>query len=118
VVVALFSHRAFKPAAGLASSLTGFTAVTGVYALVNVLGAPDEAWGTVIWTVDVGGRSFGIWQEYALLFALPVSLAAFLLGQWLGKAHPGAVLGAPMGGEGHAPGRPAKSPQKKRGGPR
>lgn len=118
VVVALFSRRAFKPAAGLASSLTGFTAVTGVYALVNVLGTPDEAWGTVIWTVEVGGRSFGIWQEYALLFALPVSLAAFLLGQWLGKAHPGAVLGAPMGGEGPAPRRAARSPHKKRGGPR
>ena len=44
--------------------------------------------GTMIWTVELGGRSFGIWQEYALLFALPASLLAFLLGEWLGRAAP------------------------------
>lgn len=85
VVAALFATRSFKPAAGLASSLTGLVTVTGVYVLVNVLGAEDERWGTVIWTVEAGGRSLAIWQEYAVLFALPASALAFLLGQWLGR---------------------------------
>jgi SSS family solute:Na+ symporter len=88
VVVALFSRRTFRPSAGLASSLTGLVAVTGVYGLVNMLGSEDELWGTVIWTVELGGRSFGIWQEYALLFALPASLLAFLFGEWLGRPAP------------------------------
>jgi len=86
VVVALFSHRTFKPAAGLASTVAGLFTVTAVYGLVNAFGSEDEVWGTVIWTVRWGTRSWGIWQEYALLFALPASLVAFLLGQWLGRA--------------------------------
>ena len=85
VIMALFSRRAFKPAAGMASSLTGLFAVTTVYSLVNLMGSEDAVWGTVIWTVEVGGRSFAVWQEYALLFALPASLAAFALGEWLGR---------------------------------
>lgn len=85
VVLALFAQRAFKPAAGLASSLVGLAVVTGVYVLVNLLGSKDEVWGTVIWSFELGGRSFAVWQEYAVLFALPASLVAFLLGEWLGR---------------------------------
>jgi Na+/proline symporter len=90
VVVALFATRRFKPAAGVASSLAGLASVSAVYLLVNVLGVEDPRWGTMIWTVSVGGRTFAIWQEYAMLFALPLSAAGFLMGQWLGRS-PAAV---------------------------
>jgi len=85
VVLALFTNRTYKPAAGVASSLTGLVVVTGVYVLVNLLGSRDETWGTIVWTLGVGGSSIRIWQEYAVLFALPASLLAFVLGEWLGR---------------------------------
>lgn len=88
VAAALFARRSFKPAAGLASSVTGLVAVTSVYGIVNLLGAEDPGWGTVIWTVEVGGRTFEIWQEYAVLCALPASALAFVLGEWLGRKPP------------------------------
>ncbi|MCJ7628891.1 MAG: sodium:solute symporter family protein [Longimicrobiales bacterium] len=102
VVVALFFKRTFKPAAGLASSLTGLVTVTGIYLLVNGFGAEDGAWGTMIWTVKLGGWSFGVWQEYAVLLALPASALAFILGEWLGRKPPagseaGPSTGSPVG---------------------
>lgn len=84
VSAALFLRRPLKAAAGLASSLVGLSTVTAVYVTVNVKGAESEEWGTMIWTVEAVGRSWEIWQEYAVLFALPASLAAFLAGQLLG----------------------------------
>jgi Na+/proline symporter len=95
VVVALFSKRTFKPAAGLASSLTGLIIVTGVYLVVNGLGAEDATWGTVIWKVSLGGISFGVWQEYAVLLALPASALAFALGEWLGRKPPAGSEAGP-----------------------
>jgi len=97
VSAALFAQRRLKPAAGLASSLVGFAAVTGVYVAVNVYGVESEQWGTVIWTVQAWGRSFEIWQEYAVLFALPASAMAFIMGQILGRPWPTAM---PQGGAG------------------
>lgn len=89
VTVALFARRPLKAAAGLASSLTGLATVSLVYGVVNALGSEDESWGTVIWTVTWGDGTLDIWQEYAVLVALPVSAVAFVLGQWLGAPRPG-----------------------------
>ena len=94
VVVALFAKRTFKPAAGLASSLTGLVTVTTVYLLVNGFGVEDGGWGTMIWSLEIWGRSFDVWQEYAVLVALPASGLAFLLGEWLGRRPP--VGGPPV----------------------
>lgn len=93
VSAALFFHRPLKAAAGLASSLVGLVTVTTAYVLVNVNGVESEEWGTVIWTVEAAGRTWEIWQEYAVLFALPASLAAFVAGQILGPARPRAGQG-------------------------
>ena len=60
------------------------------FAAVGVFGAFDPEWETVIWRLDIGGIRVALWQEYALLIALPVSALAFLLGQWVGR-HPSPV---------------------------
>jgi len=88
VSAALFASRPLKATAGLASSLTGLAVVTLVYTLVNVYGAESEEWGTVIWTVRFDGRTFDVWQDYAVLAALPASAIAFGLGQLLGPERP------------------------------
>lgn len=88
VCAALFTRRPLKAAAGLASSLSGLVTVSAVYGVVNLMGAENEEWGTVIWSFAWGGRQWEVWQEYAVLGALPVSALAFALGQWLGPARP------------------------------
>jgi SSS family solute:Na+ symporter len=93
VTAALFTKRRLKPAAGLASSLVGLATVTAVYVAVNAFGVESSEWGTVIWTVRAGGRGFEVWQEYAVLFALPASAVAFLLGQLFGRPGPSRTPG-------------------------
>lgn len=56
-----------------------------VFVLTTSLGAWDDEWGTRIWTLTVNGRTIEIWREYAVLFALPVSVVAFLVGQAFGS---------------------------------
>lgn len=90
VLAALYLPRRPTPAAGLASSIAGVASAFGYYAMVNVFGSFDDGWETMIWTVDVGGKSIQLWQEYAVLLALPVSVVAFLLGQRFGAPAPGA----------------------------
>jgi Na+/proline symporter len=85
IVAALFLRVPPTPAAGLASSLTGLAVAVIVFVLTNVNGAYDDEWGTRIWSFALGGRSVSIWQEYAVLFALPASAVAFLIGQLLGR---------------------------------
>ena len=85
VVAALFLRVRPRPAAGLASSLVGLVVAAGVFVLTNVYGVVDEEWGTRIWTMRVGGAEVAIWQEYAVLFALPASIIAFVVGQVLGR---------------------------------
>ncbi|HEX6308465.1 MAG TPA: sodium:solute symporter family protein [Longimicrobiales bacterium] len=86
IVGALFLRLPLRPAAGLASSLAGLLVAAAVFLLTNVYGAYNEEWGTRIWSVTAGARTFDIWQEYAVLFALPASAGAFLLGQIFGRA--------------------------------
>ena len=42
-------------------------------------------WGTRIWTVDVAGRTLALWQDYALLFALPASIIGYAVGHRVGR---------------------------------
>jgi SSS family solute:Na+ symporter len=86
ISAALFLRRRLKPAAGLASSVVGLSASAAVYVLVNLHGVESEQWGTMIWSVSIGPVDFDLWQEYAVLVALPLSGLAFLFGQWLGEA--------------------------------
>lgn len=96
VSVALFVDRPLKAAAGLASSLTGLATVSVVYALVNAYGTESEEWGTVIWTVSWGPRTLEVWQDYAVLVALPASALAFVLGQVFGRTRPAPARGGPL----------------------
>ncbi|MGH7607275.1 MAG: hypothetical protein ACREME_08050, partial [Gemmatimonadales bacterium] len=86
IVAAIFLPQAPKPAAGLASSLAGLLVAGAVFVLTNVYGVFDVEWGTRILTVEVGGAEVAIWQEYAVLVALPASILAFVIGQVFGKA--------------------------------
>lgn len=88
LLAGLYARRQPKPAAGLASSLTGLGVVIAYFTVVSVFGSYDEEWATQIWTVTVGGRTVELWQDYALLFALPASASAFVVGQLLGGRAP------------------------------
>src|SRR5690606_35725801 len=79
ISAALYLERT-KPAAGLASSLGGLLTAIIVFVLTNLHGSYNEEWGTRIWTVTLDDLTFDIWQEYAVLLALPVSLVSFRLG--------------------------------------
>ncbi len=47
-------------------------------------GSYDDTWGTYIWTVEIGGNPYALWQEYALFFSLPISFVGFLVGNVFG----------------------------------
>jgi SSS family solute:Na+ symporter len=98
IVAALFLRVPPKPAAGLASSLTGLAVAVIVFVLTNINGVYDDEWGTRIWSFAVDGRSISIWQEYAVLFALPASVVAFLIGQVLGRTRAHVVNSGAGGG--------------------
>lgn len=74
-----------KPAAGLASSLTGLVTVLGSYVLVTTFGVDDQEWGTRIWSFSLGTTRLEYWQEYGVIVALPASALAFVVGQLLGR---------------------------------
>ena len=84
----LYLGRFATPAAGLAASATGLAVAIGYYALVHTLGSCDPEWSTQIWRVRVGLVDLELWQEYALLFALPASASAFILGSIFGRKRP------------------------------
>jgi Na+/proline symporter len=98
IVAALFLRVPPKPAAVLASSLTGLAVAVIVFVLTNINGVYDDEWGTRIWSFAVDGRSISIWQEYAVLFALPASVVAFLIGQVVGRTRARVVSSGAGGG--------------------
>jgi SSS family solute:Na+ symporter len=85
VLAGLYLGRFAKPAAGLASSLTGLVVVIAYYVVVHTFGVFDTEWSTQILTVEAGRLRVELWQEYALLFALPASVVAYVLGALLGR---------------------------------
>ncbi|MCP3936603.1 MAG: hypothetical protein GY708_14650, partial [Actinomycetia bacterium] len=70
IMVAIFRKGKRIPLAGTLSCLAGLVATIGFYLAIAWLGAPNETYGTYIWSFDLGGESFQIWQEYALYFTL------------------------------------------------
>lgn len=94
VLAALYLPGRATPRAGLWSSLAGLASATTFYAAVNVFGTTSEEWGTVIWSVRAGGAAIDLWQEYAVLLALPVSALAFVAAQVGGGGRRAAQEGA------------------------
>ena len=86
LLVGLYSRRPQPAAAGFASSLAGLGVAVLFYILVHVYGVHDEEWATQIWTVELGGRTIALWQEYAVLFALPASALAFIIARLAARA--------------------------------
>jgi Na+/proline symporter len=76
----LYLGRLATPMAGLAASLAGLLTALGYYVAIHSFGAFDPEWATQIWTIQAGGVEVSLWQEYALLFALPASFVAYLAG--------------------------------------
>jgi solute:Na+ symporter, SSS family len=93
VMVALYAKRPLTAEAGLWSSLGGLGVAGGFWVAVNVFGEWDPDWGTAIWSVVIAGTEIEIWQEYAVLVALPVSALGFMAGQALGEKGPGRGAG-------------------------
>jgi hypothetical protein len=85
VLAALYIPRFATPAAGLAAALTGLGVAALYTALVSGLGTHSAEWDTMIWRTSVFGVDVALWQEYAVLFALPASLLAFALGSLFGR---------------------------------
>ena len=67
----------------------GAASVVVYYVGINQLGVYDDTWGTYIWTFELGGNTYSLWQEYALFFTLPISLIGFIIGNLLGEPHDG-----------------------------
>jgi len=88
IFAGLYSKRDLKPLAGTLSCAFGATAVIVYYVGLQQLGTYDDTWGTFIWTFQLGGTTFSVWQEYALFFTLPISLIGFLIGNTLGTPRP------------------------------
>ncbi len=80
VLAALYLPFPQPKAAGTAAAVTGLVASAGYYTALRVFGAYDLDAGTVMLDGSVAGISFELWQEHALLFALPASILAYLVG--------------------------------------
>jgi Na+/proline symporter len=85
IFAGLYSRSKPVPLAGLLSSIFGALSVIIYYFGLSLIGDYNETWGTYIWTFEVGGESYTLWQEYALFFTLPISFVGFLIGARLGK---------------------------------
>ena len=99
VLVPIFAALYWKgrktPLAGILSCSVGLASVLLYYLGIQWLGVANEVYGTYIWTFRVGDTSFSLWQEYALFFSLPMSLASFVLGNLVGRdATPAEAAGS------------------------
>jgi SSS family solute:Na+ symporter len=79
VMGALFGRP--RRAAGLSGTVAGLAGVVAFYGLLFTFGKYDETDETYIWR----GGGMEIWQDYASLFAIPVSLAGYWLGNLMGR---------------------------------
>lgn len=69
-----------RPAAGLWGAIAGAIGLIAFYFLVFTLGTKDVVHENYVWTIG----SMEIWQDYAALCSIPISLVGFLLGQRFG----------------------------------
>jgi 1,4-dihydroxy-2-naphthoate octaprenyltransferase len=81
VLLGIFRADWRKPLAGFVSAVTGLVSAILFYGFVEWFGTFSEENGTTILTiVTESGATFDIWQEYAMLVTLPLSLAGFFVG--------------------------------------
>ena len=85
VLGALYLPRLATPTAGLSAALVGLGTAALYTALVSGFGAHSEEWDTTIWEASLLGVDLALWQEYAVLFALPASAVAFAIGSTFGR---------------------------------
>ena len=85
VLAALYVPRIATRAAGIASALTGLGVAALYSALVRGFGAFDPEWETMIWQTSIFGIDVALWQEYAVVAALPASVLAFAIGSVFGR---------------------------------
>jgi SSS family solute:Na+ symporter len=85
IMAGLFWKGRKTPLAGLLGCASGFVGCIVYYSVVHHLGTFDEDYETFIWTFEAFGRTFSLWQEYALFFSLPLSLAGLIAGNLLGR---------------------------------
>jgi SSS family solute:Na+ symporter len=83
IFMGLFYKGRRTPLAGVLSSAFGLAAVIAYYVTINLLGEPNETWGTYIWAFSIGDVQVSLWQEYGLFFSLPMSLLGFVVGNLL-----------------------------------
>jgi SSS family solute:Na+ symporter len=84
-MAALFWRGRKTSLAGFLSSLIGLSSAAAYYVIVYAFGEANEEFGTYIWRLELHGRSISLWQEYALLFSLPLSSVGFVVGNLTGK---------------------------------
>jgi Na+/proline symporter len=95
------ARRRPKPLAGLLGSAFGLLGLVVFYAVVFTQGSKDpleESYVLRLGATAAGGEGGGveIWQDSAVLFALPVSLVGFVVGQMLGRPRTIAEAQEPM----------------------
>jgi SSS family solute:Na+ symporter len=76
---ALFAHP--RRAAGMAGAVAGFAGLAAFYGLLMTQGAYDAEQETYVWRV----AGVEVWQDYAVLCTVPVSLAGYALGNVFGR---------------------------------
>jgi len=86
IMAGLFYKGRKTKMAGLLGCAGGFVSAVVYYIVLHHFGAFDQEYGTFIWNFTLGGRAFSLWQEYALLFSLPISLVGFIIGSIFGRA--------------------------------
>ncbi len=70
---------------GSMATATGFFGTIAYYLIVTTAGHFSEDWGTVVLPLNIGGRTFELWQEYGIFLIPPFVLLAFLIGHLWGK---------------------------------
>jgi SSS family solute:Na+ symporter len=70
-----------RPAAGFWGAVAGLAGIIGFYSLLYGQGAEDLVEETHVWRI----AGFELWEDYAVLCALPISVAGFALGHLLGR---------------------------------
>ncbi|MBI1949841.1 MAG: sodium:solute symporter family protein [Acidobacteria bacterium] len=98
IMAGLFWKGRKTKLAGFLSCATGLASAVAYYILVHQLGIRNEEYATFILNLTLGGRTIELWQEYAIFFSLPLSLAGFLAGNLLGRE-----VQPPPAGSGAAP---------------
>lgn len=94
VMAGLYLRAPHPRAAGTLSTAAGFVVALAFYVVVNAAGSYDPEWETVTLSWPVGERAFAVWQEHAILFALPASALGYAAG-WLWGAAAGPESAPP-----------------------